>query len=160
MLNAQTIKVKIADIVVGSSPYILSTYGLGSCVAAMLYDPLTKIGGMSHFLLPTRAIAKRDENLAKFSDTGIEILIERIKDLGAKKERLIAKLVGGANMFPTLTKNSIGQKNVNAAIEVLKKHSISVLSKDTGGSWGRSVDFHLSNGKVVVKSYKKGIKEI
>ena len=160
MSDSQKIKVRIADIATGSSPDILTTYGLGSCVAVMLYDPIAKIGGMNHFLLPSKLTGRGNENLAKFSDTGIEILIKRIEDLGAKKERLIAKLVGGANMFPTLAKNSIGQKNIDAAIEVLEGYSINVAARDTGGNWGRSVDFYLSNGKVVVRSFKIGVKEI
>jgi len=160
MSESKKIRVKIADIAVSSSPYILSTYGLGSCVAVVLYDPEVKIGGMNHFLLPERVTRREDENLAKFSDTGIEILIKRIKDLGAKEERLVAKIIGGANMFPTLSKNAIGGKNIDAAMKILEKHSISVVAKDIGGNWGRSVDFYLSDGRVVVRSYKTGEKEI
>lgn len=160
MSDSKKIKVKIADIVVGSSPSILTTYGLGSCVAVMIYDPVVKVGGMNHFLLPTESNASRGKNPAKFSDTGIEILLKKIRDLGGKRERLIAKLVGGANMFPSLTKNSIGQKNIDAALRILKDHAITVDSMDTGGNWGRSVEFHLSNGNVIVKSYKKGEKRI
>ena len=160
MSDSQKIKVKIADIAVGSSPDILTTFGLGSCIAVMLYDPVVKVGGMNHFLLPKNSCAKKDKNLAKFSNTGIEILIRKVKDLGAKKERLIAKLAGGANMFPTLTKNPIGQKNIDAAIEILEKYSIDIVSKDVGGNWGRSVDFHLYDGKVEIRSYKIGVKKI
>lgn len=126
----------------------------------MLYDPIAEIGGMNHFLLPRKPTGKTAQNLAKFSDTGIGLLIEKVKELGAQEKRLVAKLVGGANMFPTLTKDSVGQKNIEAAINVLRQHSINVVAKDTGGNWGRSVDFYLSNGKVVVKSYKAGVKEI
>jgi chemotaxis protein CheD len=161
MQSNKKIKVKIADIAVGTSPQILTTFGLGSCVAVMLYDPVAKVGGMNHFLLPTESSSSRGKkNPAKFSDSGIEILLRKINDLGGKKERLVAKLVGGANMFPSLTKNSIGQKNVDAALKILNKHSITVSSMDTGGNWGRSVEFHLSDGNVIVKSYKRGEKRI
>ncbi len=160
MSDSQKIKVRIADIAVGSGRDILTTYGLGSCVAVMIYDPEMKIGGMNHFLLPTKPKMKEDKNLAKFSDTGIEELIKELKTTGAVMERLVAKLVGGSNMFPTLSKNSIGEKNISAAETILKKHSIKIVSKDVGGTWGRSVDFYVANGKVIVRSFTKGIKEI
>jgi len=160
MSDSRKIKVTIGDLAVGSSPYVISTYGLGSCVAVMLYDPVTKIGGMNHFLLPTNTANRVEKNLAKFSDTGIKMLIEKLMMLGAKEERIIAKLVGGANMFPMLNKSSIGQKNIEAALKILGKYSINIVSQDTGGNWGRSVDFDLSNGNVIVKSYKTGVKKI
>mgnify|MGYP001029270472 CR=1 FL=1 len=160
MSDSRKIKVTIGDLAVGSSPYVISTYGLGSCVAVMLYDPVTKIGGMNHFLLPTNTPNRVEKNLAKFSDTGIKMLIEKLMMLGAKEERIIAKLVGGANMFPMLNKSSIGQKNIEAALKILGKYSINIVSQDTGGNWGRSVDFDLSNGNVIVKSYKTGVKKI
>jgi chemotaxis protein CheD len=160
MSDSQRIKVKIADLVIAKSPIIITTFGLGSCVAVMLYDSKLKVGGMNHFLLPKDNEDSPSENPAKYSDSGIELLIHKLEKIGAQKERMIAKLVGGANMFPTLTKSSIGQKNINAALETLKKHSVDVIGMDTGGSWGRSVEFHLSNGTVYVRSYKKGDKEI
>ena len=160
MPDPQRVKVKIADLAVSSSPRILSTYGLGSCVAVMLYDPVAKVGGMNHFLLPTMKTGKQDDNPAKFSDTGIPLLIQKVERHGAKKERLIAKVVGGANMFPSLTKNSIGKKNVDAATETLQKNGIEIVASDTGGNWGRSIDFDLDTGTVTVRSYKKGEREI
>ncbi len=160
MPDSRKVKIKIADMAVSTSPHILVTYGLGSCVAVMLYDPVAKIGGMNHFLLPTRKLARADNNPAKFSDTGIPLLIKRVEECGGKKERLIAKLVGGANMFPSLTKNSIGIKNVDAAMKMLKQHGIDIVSHDTGGSWGRSVDFYLDTGRVTVRSYRKGERTI
>jgi chemotaxis protein CheD len=160
MPDSRKVKVKIADLAVSASPNILATYGLGSCVAVMLYDPVAKIGGMNHFLLPATQIGKQDDNPAKFSDSGIPLLIQRIEEHGAKKERLVAKVVGGANMFPSLTKNSIGKKNVDAATEILEKNGIKIVASDTGGNWGRSVDFDLETGLVIVRSYKKGEREI
>jgi chemotaxis protein CheD len=160
VLDSYRIKVKIADVVIGESPVILTTYGLGSCVAVMVYDPVAKVGGMNHFLLPHASPAKKNDNQAKFSDTGISMLIEKVEELGARKERLVAKIAGGANMFPSLTKNAIGQKNIDAALKVLKEQGIRVLSSDIGGNWGRSVDFDLSNGMVTVRSYRAGVKEI
>jgi len=160
MFDSEKIKVRIADIAVGSGRDILTTYGLGSCVAVMIYDPEAKIGGMNHFLLPTKSTVRNEKNLAKFSDTGIEELIRKLIMTGAVVERLVAKVVGGSNMFPTLSKNSIGQKNIIAVETILKKHSIEIISRDVGGTWGRSVEFYVGNGKVIIKSYKKGVKEI
>ena len=160
MSDSQKIRVRIAEIAVGISPDVLSTYGLGSCVAVMLYDPVARVGGMDHFLLPKKPSNKEGDNPAKFCDTGIALLIEKLLQMGAEKKRLEAKLVGGSNMFPTLTNESIGDKNVKAAVGFLKEYAIKIVGTDTGGNWGRSVDFYLSNGKVVVSSYKMGAKEI
>jgi chemotaxis protein CheD len=160
MPDPRKVKVKIADLAVSTSPHILVTYGLGSCVAVMLYDPVAKVGGMNHFLLPTTKVGKQDDNPAKFSDTGIPLLIRRIEEQGAKKERLLAKVVGGANMFPSLMKNSIGKKNVDAATKILRTNGIEIVASDTGGNWGRSIDFDLNTGMVTVRSYKKGEREI
>lgn len=160
MPNPRRLKVKIGDLAVSASPHILVTYGLGSCVAVMVYDPVAKVGGMNHFLLPNTQIGRQDDNPAKFSDSGIPLLIRRVQEQGAKKERLIAKVVGGANMFPSLTKNSIGRKNIDAANEILRKNGIEIVASDTGGNWGRSVDFDLDTGLVIVRSYKKGEREI
>jgi chemotaxis protein CheD len=160
MPGPQRIRVKIADVVVGASPDVLATYGLGSCVAVMVYDPEAKVGGMNHFLLPKTQLGKQDNNAAKFSDTGIPLLIERVEKGGGRRARLVAKIVGGANMFPSLTKNSIGSQNVEAATAMLKKNNIAIVASDTGGNWGRSVDFDLDTGTVTVRSYRKGEKEI
>lgn len=160
MSNSEKIRVGIADSAVAVSPSIISTYGLGSCVAVMLYDPVAKVGGMNHFLLTAKRKITVENKLEKYSKTGIKDLIRRVIELGGKKDRLVAKIVGGANMFPTLAKNSIGKKNTDSAIEILESHSIDIVGKDTGGTWGRSVDFYLSTGKIVVRSNRKGNKEI
>jgi chemotaxis protein CheD len=160
MSDCEKIRVGIADSVVASSPSIITTYGLGSCVAVMLYDPVARVGGMNHFLLPVKKKRSAENKVEKYSKSGIEDLIRKVIDLGGKKERLVAKVVGGANMFPTLAQNSIGKKNTESAIKVLKSHSIDIVGRDTGGTWGRSIDFYLSTGKTVVRSNRKGNKEI
>jgi chemotaxis protein CheD len=125
--------------------------GLGSCVAVFMFDPVAKIGGVLHILLP-RAPAKTTV-IAKYADTGVRKLHEDVLAKGAKKERLRAKIVGGAQMFPNLniTVNDIGKDNVLEAKKALKSLGVIVISEDTHGNRGRSAVFDLETGRVSVK---------
>ncbi len=132
----------------------LMCVGLGSCVAIVLYDPKIRIGSVGHIMLPARHEAKNQENPARFADSSIEIMISKLKRHGAEPSRLKAKLYGGANMFPRLSKSSplpIGERNVESARRELKKYHIEIVEEDLGGSVGRSIIFDPSGGTVRVK---------
>jgi chemotaxis protein CheD len=140
-----TILVNMADLNVAASPDTLTTIGLGSCVGLVLYDALVKIGGMAHIMLPDSAINTDFKNKAKFADTAVETLIQLIASRGAHPGRLSAKLAGGANMFSTSSQNDImkvGQRNVDACRRLLKNRNIPILSEDTGGNVGRTIEFY------------------
>jgi chemotaxis protein CheD len=143
--------VGIAQIVVTKAPEQICCMGLGSCVAVFMFDPVAKIGGVLHILLP-RAPAKTTV-IAKYADTGVRKLHEDVLAKGAKKERLRAKVVGGAQMFPNLniTVNDIGKDNVLEAKKALKSLGVIVISEDTHGNRGRSAVFDLETGRVSVK---------
>ena len=93
------IKVGMADLNVCKAPDGLTTLGLGSCIGLTLYDPVTKIGGMVHYMLPDSTKVSNNSNKAKFADTGIEELLKKVIAAGASKTRLVAKIAGGAKMF-------------------------------------------------------------
>ncbi len=160
---AQVIRIGIADLNVGKSPDILVTLGLGSCVGIALYDKVTKIGGLAHIMLPDSKQARTGQNPAKFADTAIPMLVEKMERAGASRSRIVAKIAGGAQMFSFSDKNlqlSIGKRNVEAVKKVLASEKIPLVAEDTGGNHGRSVELHTDTGKFIVKTVGHGIKEL
>ena len=147
--------VKVADWAAERGDGVIVTLGLGSCVAIMLHDPQTQAGAMAHVLLPSTSLARDVTNRAKFPDTAVPFLVERLKALGADPGRLVAKLAGGASMFSQLvTPGTIqmGERNVLAARAALRKAAIPVVRESVGGERGRSVRFHVKDGRVEIRS--------
>jgi chemotaxis protein CheD len=142
---------------------VLVTLGLGSCVAIMLHDPETKAGGMAHVLLPSTSLARDITNRAKFPDTAVPMLIERLTRLGADPRRLVAKLAGGASMFSQLvTPGTIqmGERNVMACRSALRAAAVPIARESVGGERGRSVRFHLTDGRVEIRSVGANVEVI
>jgi len=147
--------VKVADWAAERGDGVLITLGLGSCVAIMLHDPQTKAGAMAHVLLPSISLARDITNRAKFPETAVPLLVERLKGLGADPRRLVAKLAGGASMFSQLvTPGTIqmGERNVLAARSALRAAQIPIIREAVGGERGRSVRFHVKDGRVEIRS--------
>lgn len=160
---AGLVKVGMADYKVGRSPSILISYGLGSCIGVSLYDPVSKIGGLLHIMLPDSKQARASDNPAKFADTGLPLMLNDVLAQGANKSRLVAKLAGGAQMFAFANATDImkvGTRNVEAVKQVLRKMGIKLLAEDTGGNYGRTVQIDLSNGVYKVKTIDRGEKDI
>lgn len=123
----------------------ISSIGLGSCVALILYDRKLKTGGMAHVMLPDSN--GRSERPGKFADTAVPHLIDEMEKRGSSKRNLSAFLVGGASMFRQFTGNlDIGKRNVIALKKCLEEHRISIESEDVGGTSGRSVLFYPEDG--------------
>ncbi len=157
------VKVGMADLNVCSSPDALTTLGLGSCVGISLYDSVSKTAGMVHVMLPDSTKIKNNENIAKFADTGIDALIQKMMHLGANKNRLVAKIAGGAQMFAFSSNNDmlrIGERNIEASKAKLASLGIRILSEDTGLNYGRTIEFYAETGELYVKSVGKPLKII
>jgi chemotaxis protein CheD len=155
--------VRVADWAADLGEARISTLGLGSCVAIVLHDPQAGAGGMAHVLLPSPTLARDRSNPAKFPETAVPLLVERLAELGAARERLRARLVGGAAMFANVTSPSVaqmGERNVIAARDACKRAHIPVVAEDTGGDHGRSVFLHLPAGRLEVRSVRHGIREL
>jgi len=161
---AETISVNIGELKVGGDNYILSVISIGSCVAVIFHDGVNKIGGLAHIVLPENFLIKgKDSNPRRFADTGIEILLKEMISAGAQKNHLKAYLIGGANLFPTLTEKiqmDIGKKNVEKAKHILAREKIPLVAEDTGGNYGRTIEFYVSSGEIWVKSVKHGRKKL
>lgn len=106
----ELIKVGMADLKVGRAPDTLTTLGLGSCIGLTLYDPVTKVGGLVHYMLPDSTKLRNSANIAKFGDTGTKELLRLMLANGANRRRLVAKIAGGACMFEISGATSVGKK--------------------------------------------------
>lgn len=159
----EIIKVGMADLKIGRAPDTLTTLGLGSCIGLTLYDPVAKIGGLVHYMLPDSTKLKNNTNIAKFGDTGIRELLRLILEAGANRRRLVSKIAGGASMFEMSGLSSIGsvgERNSEAAKQILKELQIPLIAEDTGLNYGRTVELNCENGDFLIKSVGRGSKVI
>lgn len=141
------------------SPDGLTTLGLGSCIGIAIRDPIAKIGGLAHIMLPdSTAIRSAGQNIAKFADTGIEELVRQMEAMGAKRIRMTAKIAGGATMFSFQGKSDmvqVGIRNAEASVKKLKELNIPILAQDTGANYGRTVIFYPETGDYVIRAVGK-----
>lgn len=159
----EMIKVGMADLKVCPYPNAITTLGLGSCVGVALYDPVSKVGGLAHVMLPDSTQIRNNSNRAKFADTGIQDLVNLMVRAGANKGRLVAKIAGGAQMFAFNGQSDmvrIGARNVEASKLKLKQLGIRLLAEDTGLDYGRTVEFYTETGDFLIKSVGKAKKTI
>ena len=152
------IKVGMADLNVCVSPDRICTLGLGSCVGIALRDPVTKIGGLAHIMLPDSTTNRNNSNIPKFADTGIEELVKQVTRKGANRSRLVAKIAGGAQMFGFNSNSEmvrVGERNVQATKKKLAELRIPILAEDTGKNFGRTVIFYPETGDFVIRAVGK-----
>ena len=129
---------------------------LGSCVSVCLWDPLSSIGGMNHFLLPHDG---REDNgvlsaSARYGVYAMEILINHLMKLGANRDTLQAKVFGGANVLPSVSTSTVGDKNTEFVKHYLSMEQINIAASDLSGSHPRKVYFFTGSGKVMIKKLK------
>lgn len=152
------IKVGMADLKTCVSPNRITTLGLGSCVGIAIRDPVTKIGGLAHIMLPDSTSIRNNSNIPKFADTGIEELVRQVTRLGASRSRLVAKIAGGAQMFGFNSNSEmvrVGERNVQATKKKLAQLKIPILAEDTGKNFGRTVIFYPETGDYVIRAVGK-----
>lgn len=157
------IKVGMADLNIAKSPDSLTTLGLGSCIGLTLYDPVAKIGGLVHYMLPDSTKLKNNSNIAKFGDTGIRELYKKMIKKGASPTRMVAKIAGGAKMFEVSGLSSVGnvgERNAEEAKIILKELKVRLVAEDTGLNYGRTVVLNCENGEYLIKSVGKPQKVI
>lgn len=162
---SETIKVGMADLKVCFYPDKITTLGLGSCVGIALYDSIVRIGGLAHIMLPDSTQIRNNQNIAKFADTGIVELIRQMVVAGANRNRITAKIAGGAQMFALKNDSAsemmrVGERNVEAVKKVLKEQNIKLLAQDTGENFGRTVVLDTADGSYLIKAVGKPVKVI
>ncbi len=161
--HAPEIQVGIAELKVAGQPARLITMGLGSCVGLTLYDPLTKIGGLLHIMLPDSSLFSEVTKPAKFADLGIPLLLKEIKRQGGRVNNLQAKLAGGAQMFSGANDKfmlNIGERNIDSTRFILRRLGIRVLAEEVGGGRGRTMILDTASGRVYIRAVGMQIKVI
>ncbi len=133
---------------------VLVTYALGSCIGVTIYDPVARVGGMLHFMLPQSSLSpeKASNSPCMFADTGVPLLFRSAYELGAKKERLIVCAAGGAEILADEGHFRIGTRNRTILRKLFWKNSILLAAEDTGGNHSRTLTLRLADGMVTVKN--------
>ena len=148
----KNIEVEMGDIAVTKGEDNLIASGIGSCLVITLYDPKQKIGALAHTMLYSqRRKANPESPDTKYADIAIDEMLKRVQALGAKRENIEAKLIGGANMFSAF-ESDIGKESVSGSKNKLKKEGIAIVGECVGGSQGRSVELSIATGIVTVKT--------
>lgn len=164
MITNNHIKVGMADLQVLKGDGALKTVGLGSCVGLTLFDSKNRVAGMAHIMLPSSDISREVPlNKAKYANTAIPVLIEKMIQLGASKSLLAAKMAGGAQMFTFASQSDmmrIGPRNVEACKRLLMELHIQIIAEDTGGNYGRTIELNTYNGLLSIRSVNQEAKEL
>lgn len=158
------VKVGMADLDMVKPPQTIRTSGLGSCIGIVIYDERLKLAGMAHIMLPNSSLARNGVlNRAKYADTAVADLIGLLEEDGALRTRLKAKIAGGAQMFQFNSANEamrIGPRNAEAVKDVLGSFRIHVVSEDTGGHSGRTIEFNPASSVLEIRTVNKGVVEV
>ncbi len=135
---------------------VIVTYSLGSCLGVTAYDPKSGIGAMIHCLLPfaTSARAKARNNPYMFVNTGVSMMVRRLIEKGAERQRLIFKAAGAANMRNDTLFNT-GARNFEALKKLFGRNNVQLAATDVGGTIPRTMFLHMDTGRVVVRSLGK-----
>jgi chemotaxis protein CheD len=142
--------IAVADAHVSRDPeLVLVTYALGSCVAVAIHDPVARVGGLLHFMLPESSLdlAKAGRQPYMFADTGIPLLFRSAYALGAEKKRLIVRLAGAAQVLNDGSVFNIGKRNHLAARKILWKAGVLVHGEAIGGATSRTVRLEVASGR-------------
>ena len=149
---------RIGELICGKPPDILQANALGSCIALVIFDPISKVSAMSHILLPERPKNVKNELVGKYANEAPIESVRIILKNGGRRSNLVAKLAGGAKMFEELLADGyldIGRRNIKAVTEILKKIGIPIAGQDIGGKSSRTISFDTSTGMLRVKNVEK-----
>jgi chemotaxis protein CheD len=145
--------VGISDCVVSSNlDATLTTHALGSCIAVVIYDPVARVGGLLHYMLPDSSMdpAKAQQRPFMFADTGIPLLFHAAYQAGAVKERIKVTALGGAQAIQTGDAFNIGKRNHMVMRKILWKAGVMVHHEDVGGTAPRTARLEIGTGRVFV----------
>ena len=155
--------VGMADMQVSKEPgAMLISFALGSCIGVTLYDPLVRVGGLLHFMLPDSQIdlQKSQKNPWMFADTGIPLFFREAYKLGAEKKRIRVKVVGGSQVLDDSSYFNIGKRNYLALRKIFWTNNVLIHAEDIGGSVNRTIRLEIGSGRVWVKTSGDGEKEL
>lgn len=147
--------VGIADLKVSAdADDTLITYALGSCLGITVHDAVARVGGMLHVMLPQSSIdaQKGRDRPWMFVDTGVPELFREAYKIGARKERLVLKVAGGAASREDADSFQIGKRNILMLRQLLWKNGVLITAHDVGGQISRTVSLAVGSGEVRVKT--------
>ena len=151
--------VGIADMCVSKDPSaVLVTYSLGSCIGVSIYDPVVKVGGLLHLMLPESKIApdKAEKNPCMFADTGVPLLFKEAYKYGADKKRMIIKIAGGSQVMDASGFFNIGKRNYMALRKIFWENDVLINKEDIGGNVNRTMRLEIGTGRVYLKVSDSG----
>lgn len=158
------VSVGIGQLAISADPgEALVAYGLGSCVGMVAYDPFSRVAGLAHVLLPA-SDGRRPEarEPARFADSGVERLLELMREAGALRSRMKVKIAGGAAVLgqANAEKFKIGDRNVEAILDQLRRFDLCLVAQDVGGTQGRTLELHVATGRSFVRLAAAAAKEL
>jgi chemotaxis protein CheD len=154
----QAVVIGLGEMRVTDDPgVVLVCYGIGSCIAFTAFDPVSRVSGMAHFVLPDSAQGNSTaaRNPVRFVDSGIHEMLGQLEAAGALRSRTVFKMAGGAHMVVApgfASKLNIGERNVESVRATTGSAGIRVRGEDVGGAHGRTVRVFAATGKVTVST--------
>jgi chemotaxis protein CheD len=130
------------------------TYSLGSCIGLVIYDPVARVGGMLHYMLPDSSIdrEKASARPSMFADTGIPLLFKTSYTLGAQKNRISIYVAGGAEILDQKGFFNIGKRNYLALKQIFFRNNVIIGRQDVGGNHNRTIRIEITTGDIFVKT--------
>ena len=153
----KSVIVDISDLKVSNDPDVeLITYSLGSCIGVAIWDPVVRVAGLLHFMLPESSMtpAKAKTKPAMFADTGLPLLFRSVYALGGVKRRLVVKIAGGSAMFQTTEDFDIGRHNYLQLRKIFWRNGILIDSEHIGGATSRTMRLHVGTGRVSIANQR------
>lgn len=150
---SKQISVGIADMKLARQEGILITYALGSCIGISFYDPMIKLGALLHIMLPSKN-GTNDSNVFKTADSGIRETLRKMYAFGARRERIVCKIAGGAKMFEmkmTGGLGCIGERNIQMVKTVMAQEGLRISGEDTGANHARTMLVDVATGQVKIR---------
>ena len=146
--------VAVGDMKIGRSTDLVVTHALGSCLGLMVYDPVEKVGGLLHAMLPLSKInpQKAEANPYMFVDTGVPALFKALYEIGGQKPRMVVKAAGCGNPMGKNEMFKIGERNYTVLKKLLWKNNLLLETEDVGGTASRTVYFDISTGQTTISS--------
>jgi chemotaxis protein CheD len=153
--NLESIVVGLGELkVTHSTSVVFSCLGIGSCIAVCVYDNLYRVGGMAHVVLP-HCDGTPGNNIGKYADTSVPLLIDEVVKHGGNRSRLTIKIAGGAQMSlaPGL-KNTFktGERNLDEVKAAINRQGLTLAAAEVGGNKGRTVRMFINTGRITVKA--------
>jgi chemotaxis protein CheD len=163
--SVTTVPAASAGLSVGGGSFVFTCRGLGSCVCVALWDPTVEIGGIAHVVLPDSRRHRADPRAGMFGDRAPAAILAAMHERGARRLRIVAKIVGGASIFfaagtERLPFFDVGCRNIASVESALWRLGVPIVGEDVGGARGRSIEFSVADGGMRIKTTDGTVKEL